>query len=91
MTRYTVTATRRAEDDLAQLWLRASDRPAISQAANRIDQVLSENPSTMGFQAIRGMRQLIVSPLIVEFTVEEDDRLVTIWSVRHIGELTNGH
>jgi hypothetical protein len=31
-----------------------------------------------------------VGPLAVEFTVQEDDRIVTIWAIRHIGELTNG-
>ena len=91
MTRYTVTATRKAENDLALLWLRASDRRAISQAADAIDQVLREDAPQKGCKAGQGIRQLIVSPLVAEFSVQEHDRTVTIWSVRHIGELTNGH
>ena len=91
MTRYTVTATRKAEDDLARLWVRASDRRSISQAANSIDHVLREDAPQKGCEVGKGLRQLIVSPLVAEFTVEENDRTVTVWSVRHIGELMNGH
>jgi len=90
MTRYTVTATSKAEDDLARLWLRASNRRAVSQAANTIDRLLGDDAPLKGFDAGQGLRQLIVSPLIAEFSVIVGDRTVTIWSIRHIGELTNG-
>lgn len=90
MIRYTVTATPKAEDDLARLWLRASDRAAISNAANVIDRILRHDAPKQGSEGALGVRQLIVSPLIAEFTVEENDRIVTIWSIRHVGELTNG-
>ncbi|HEY3392241.1 MAG TPA: hypothetical protein VGK58_06025 [Lacipirellulaceae bacterium] len=90
MTRYTVTATRKAENDLANLWMRASDRAAVSNAANTIDRMLREDASLKGCDAALGLRQLIVSPLIADFTVDDADRKVTIWSLRHIGELSNG-
>jgi plasmid stabilization system protein ParE len=91
MTRYTVTATHKAESDLAELWLRAFDRASVTVAADRIDQILREDAPRRGCTATHGLRQLIVAPLIADFTVEEDDRRVTIWAIRHIGELTNGH
>jgi hypothetical protein len=91
MTRYTVTATPKAENDLARLWLRASSRRAVSQAADAIDRLLRDDASQKGFDAGQGLRQLMVSPLIAEFSVDEGDRTVTIWSIRHIGALTNGH
>ena len=91
MIRYTVTATPKAEDDLARLWLRASGRAAISNAANTIDRLLRHDAAKQGSDAEFGARQLTVSPLIAEFTVDEHDRIVTIWSIRHIGALTNGH
>ena len=90
MTRYTVTTTRKAENDLAELWLRAANRSAVAAAANRIDRILREDASLKGSSATHGLRQIIVAPLIAEFTVEERDRRVTIWTIRHIGELTNG-
>jgi hypothetical protein len=91
MTRYTVTATPKAENDLARLWLSASNRGAVAQAADTMDRLLRDDASQKGYDAGQGVRQLIVSPLLAEFSVDEEDRRVTIWSIRHIGELTNGH
>jgi hypothetical protein len=91
MTRYTVTYTRDALQALARLWLSASDRRAVTQACDAVDRLLRDDPSSRGYLYGSKLRQAIVEPLFVEFTVNEDDRLVTIWSVRHIGELTNGH
>jgi hypothetical protein len=91
MTQYTVTATREAENDLARLWLSAPDRRAISNAADTIDRTLRFDPQIKGCDAGRGLRQLIVPPPVAEFSVEEDDRTVSILSMRHMGELTNGH
>ena len=68
----------------------ATDRAAVSKAANAIDRLLGEEALVQGCNAPLGLRQLIVSPLIAEFTVDEADRKVTIWSLRHIGELSNG-
>jgi plasmid stabilization system protein ParE len=91
MTRYTVTATQKAENDLADLWLRAANRTAVAVAADRIDRILREDASVKGCPATHGLRQIVVAPLMAEFSVEEDDRQVTIWTIRHIGELVNGH
>jgi hypothetical protein len=35
--RYTVTWVQEADDELAELWLNASDRNAVSRAANAIE------------------------------------------------------
>ena len=91
MTRYTVTYTPDAFDALARIWLDASNREAVAVAGDEIDRVLAEDATQKGFSSGRGYRQLIVSPLVVDFSVEEGDRMVTIWSLRHVGELTNGH
>jgi hypothetical protein len=91
MIRYTVTYTRDALQALARLWLSSFDRRAVTQACDAVDQVLRDDPSSQGYLFGSRLRQVIVEPLFVEFTVNEDDRMVTIWSVRHIGELTNGH
>ena len=90
MTRYTVTYARHALQALARLWLNAFDRRAITQAGHEVDQMLREDASQKGWPVGSRYRQLLVGPLAVEFTVQEDDRIVTIWAIRHIGELTNG-
>lgn len=91
MTRYTVTATRVAEDELAELWLKATDRAAVASAADTIDKMLRDDAVRRGDDTGLGVRQLIVSPLLVEFSVSELDRLVTVWSFRHIRSISNGH
>jgi hypothetical protein len=90
MTRYTVTYVRDALQDLARLWLSASDRQAVTEAGHAVDRLLRDDASHTGAPIGAERRQVIIPPIIVEFTVEEDDRRVTIWSVRHVGELTNG-
>lgn len=91
MIRYTVTYARVALDALARLWLNSRDRASISVAGDEIDRILRDDASQKGDQIDRGFRQLIVSPLVTEFSVNDDDRVVTVWKVRHIGELANGH
>jgi hypothetical protein len=90
MTRYTVTALPSVEDDLARIWLSAPDRKAVSRASDEIDQILAEDAPLKGEEAGEKLRRLVVPPLVAEFTVEEDDRKVTIWSISHIGRLFNG-
>jgi hypothetical protein len=90
MTRYTVTYARHALQALARLWLSAFDRRAITQAGHMVDQVLRDDASHKGSPVGSRYRQLAVAPLVVEFTVDEEDRIVTVWNVHHIGELTNG-
>ena len=80
MTRYTVTYARRALDGLAGFWLNARDRQAVANAGDEIDRVLRVDALQKGFAAQFGFRQLIVSPLIAEFTVNEPDRIVTFGS-----------
>jgi hypothetical protein len=91
MIRYTVTYTRRALDALARVWMNAPDRQAITNAGDEIDQDLCIDAPQQGVAVAFRLRQLIVTPLVVEFIVEEEDRKATVLSVRHIGELTNGH
>ena len=84
MTRYTVTYMRDALQDLARLWLGAFDRQAVTEAGNTVDQLLRDDAPQKGVPIGTNRRQVFVSPLIFEFTVEEDDRMVTIWLVRHV-------
>ena len=79
---YTVIWWQPALDDLAMLWVDASDREAVTATANEIDRVLAAAPSNKGIAVREGLRKLSVEPLEVQFSVEEDDCRVIIWSVR---------
>jgi len=84
MIRYTVTYTGDARDQLAIAWLDSSARSDITSVSNAIDQVLAIDAPTKGEQVSEGLRRLIIPPLLVQFTVDEHDRIVTVWSVRVI-------
>jgi plasmid stabilization system protein ParE len=80
--RFTVTWHPSAEQELSEIWMRASDRQNIAQAANLIDQLLASGPLTHG-EDFYGDRILVVLPLAVTYKVSEPDRTVIILQVWH--------
>lgn len=64
MKRFRVTWHSDARSELAQIWLAAADRAAVSDAANRIDVVLSNDPEDAG-DDFYGDRILVERPLAV--------------------------
>jgi hypothetical protein len=69
---------------LAELWLKAPDRNAVTAAANAIDQELGEDAGAKGSELSEGLRTLFASPLRAIFTVREDDRIAEVLRVRSI-------
>lgn len=82
MTRYTVVWVESAHDELAALWLKASDRNAVTAAAHAIDQELGEDAPGKGSALKEGLRSLYTPPLKSIFTVREEDRIVEVLRVR---------
>ena len=78
--RFTVTWHPSAENELAEIWLRATDRQDITQAANSIDQALAMEPLLQG-EEFYGDRILVALPLAVTYTVNQQDRTVQILQV----------
>jgi hypothetical protein len=68
-------------DDLAAIWLNATNRQDVADAANRIDRQLSTSPLTAGESREGQSRILVDGSLTVFFDVVEQDRLVTVWAV----------
>ena len=81
MTRYTVVWHDDAQDQLAELWMNASDRRLVTLAANAIDRHLANDAETKGIGVEGGLRQAIVPPLRLLFSVSEADRIVKILDV----------
>ena len=71
------------QEELAEIWLRATDRPSVTQAAHDIDQSLVTDPLTHG-QEFYGDRLYIALPLAVTYTINEPDRIVQILQVWHL-------
>ena len=82
---YSVTWRPAAEQELADLWLSASDRDAVTRAAHIIDRRLEADPENEGESRPNGRRILIVSPLAVIFRVQptgQEVLVLTVWRVR---------
>lgn len=78
---YTVVWEPVAQNDLADIWVNAPDRAAVSAASNTIDAILRIDPYSNSESRSGATRVLFVPPLAVAFDVSEPDRLVTVWSV----------
>jgi len=83
MKAFTLAFLKRAESQLADIWLRADDRRAVTRASDRMEQVLSQTPK-VGKEITPGKRVAQFGPLFVLFVVSEDDRLVTVHSIRYV-------
>jgi hypothetical protein len=59
----------------------ASDRQAVTDAANEIDRLLAIEPLDIGESREEGRRILLVPPLGVTFYVVSEDRIVRVLDV----------
>ena len=80
--RFTVTWHPLAQQELADIWMRADDRNDVSAAANLIDRMLASDPRQQG-EEFYGERLLVALPLAVTYSVNEPDRTVQILQVWH--------
>jgi hypothetical protein len=81
---FSVDWTEDAQAELAAIWLRASDRRAVTTAQHRIDRLLASDPFTHGSEIVEELYAIDVPPLRAHFEVSSADRVVTVVSV---GEL----
>ena len=80
--RFAVTWHPSAEQELAEIWLQATDRQAVTQAANSIDRQLAHDPQACG-EEFYGDRIFVELPLAVTYTVNLQDQRVQILQVWH--------
>lgn len=78
--RYTVIWTPTALSELADLWNNASDRQAITAAADRIERRLRRSPETAG-KPHGEDRYLVYPPLAARFSINPDDSQVKVTQV----------
>jgi hypothetical protein len=81
--KYTVVWMPAAEAQLANLWLRATDRQAVADAADRLDNALRNDPEKKGRQhGLFFVRD--DAPLAVLYHVDPGDRMVRVIQVKRI-------
>lgn len=76
---YTVVWAPRALRQLADVWVNASNRGAVSAASAAIDAALQLDPLSAGESRDSNRRVLILPPLAVLYSVDRATREVTIW------------
>jgi hypothetical protein len=78
---FTVIWSEAAIQDLARIWLHATDRNAITLASNEVDRILSHDPQQVGESRPGGQRVEFADPLGFRFEVVVDDLRVTVGAV----------
>jgi hypothetical protein len=84
MSRYTVEWLPGAEDELADIWIAASDRPAITAAEAAITRLLARDPINHGIQLSEGLRKLEMAPLTVFYSVDAARNAVEVSNVKRL-------
>ena len=75
--KWTVTWTIKAEEELTEIWLKATNRKAISRASDQIEKELKHNADRKD-TAKNGRRILHYPPLAVAYDVFPEDCLIRI-------------
>jgi hypothetical protein len=78
---WTVLWNSSAESELARLWTISDDRQKITRAADRIDEALHADPISVGESRSGRTRIAFERPLVVQFDVYEEVRMVYVVSV----------
>jgi hypothetical protein len=80
---FTVEWDTDAENELARIYMQASDPLAVTQAQARADKLLSGNPVGNGQLLSEGLYRMHEPPLIVNYTVDLARRHVEVTWVRY--------
>jgi hypothetical protein len=81
---WAVDWTEEAKQALADIWLTAADRRAVTSASNRIDEALGRDPLGVGESRVGLVRILIDLPLGVYYEVDLARRDVSVFAVWHV-------
>ncbi|MBW3596607.1 MAG: hypothetical protein KY475_04960 [Planctomycetes bacterium] len=79
--KFTVLWTEEAEDELAEIWIAAADRTAITVAANQIDATLRNDATQQGESREGDEHILLAPPLGVLFKALAEDRIAYVFTV----------
>lgn len=67
-----------ALDDLADIWMKASDRAAVNLAIDLLEAQLAENPTVWGKELSEGLYQISIQPVRLLFTLDAKGRIVKV-------------
>ena len=81
---FTVAWRPTAQNKLADIWVQAPDKAAVSRAADKIDADLRVDAHLKGLPYIGPTRIHLEAPLVVVFRVSEPNRIVRILKVWYL-------
>ncbi|QDS98889.1 hypothetical protein [Adhaeretor mobilis] len=84
MKNFTVVSLDEATDDLASLWMDATDRDAVSAASDHVESQLADDPFTQSANLGGNLWMYEAPPLRYFYKPSIADRMVTILSVVRI-------
>jgi hypothetical protein len=84
MSLFTVVLIEDAQGDLANMWVGAPDRGAITMAFDRIERELAQSPKPFGTLLSEGLWKLYREPLKVFYSIDEAAMVVEISRVQFI-------
>lgn len=79
--------SRKALKQLAEIWVNATDRSAVTDASHSIDPGLKADPRYQGESRPNHERVMFASPLAVRFRVYPQQNLVRVlacWQIRQV-------
>ena len=80
--RFTVALAPLAEQHLAAAWLASDDRPAVTVAAHRLEQLLAIDPMHTGESRVSSVNRVHhIAPLGFMFDVVVDDATVFVTAI----------
>lgn len=80
---FTVEWDTDAENELARIYMQASDPMAVTQAQARADKLLASNPVGNGQLLSEGLYRIDVWPLVVNYTIDSARRHVQVTWARY--------
>jgi hypothetical protein len=83
---YTVTWKPSLKQELANIWLAADDKRAVTEAADAIDKLLHVAPHSVGESRSGATRVIIIRPLAAAYEVFDDDRRVDVLAIRDVSK-----
>lgn len=78
---YTVVWQPTAQNQLADIWVNATDQAAVTRASAQVDALLGRSPDQVGEARSANRRVLFEPPLVVTFEIIEDDKQVRVLRV----------
>ena len=87
--KFTVVWVRHLERKLADIWNKAPDRQAVTDAVDAIDRQLSLDSMRQGRPVGDGLRVLTRKPIEVLFEVSVDDRIARVVAVNFLDPRAN--